>query len=272
MQSYDLRVVIADDEPITKMDLAEILTGVGYKIAAEASDGFDAVEFWSWADRDLSAVKSASDRAGIPVCGFNGDADLSLIDPAQREAYLAFLHRSLEAARFLGASGVTVHSNGLGLGGVVLAPREDLSHTVKLCSLYAGLAASARLAEEAGVTLYLEPLNISTDHPGNFLRDTQTAAELVRLIGSPRLKVLYDIYHMQLSEGRLCDTIRQYADTFGHVHAADAPGRREPGTGEIAFPRVYKALEAAGYTGLVGYELFPARSTREAVKAILDAG
>ena len=206
------------------------------RFQAAKEDGFDAVEFWSWADRDLSAVKSASDRAGIPVCGF------------------------------------TVHSNGLGPGGVVLAPREDLSHTVKLCSLYAGLAASARLAEEAGVTLYLEPLNISTDHPGNFLRDTQTAAELVRLIGSPRLKVLYDIYHMQLNEGRLCDTIRQYADTFGHVHAADAPGRREPGTGEIAFPRVYKALEAAGYTGLVGYELFPARSTREAVKAILDAG
>ena len=103
-------------------------------------------------------------------------------------------------------------------------------------------------------------------------RGRRTAAELVRLIGSPRLKVLYDIYHMQLNEGRLCDTIRQYADTFGHVHAADAPGRREPGTGEIAFPRVYKALEAAGYTGLVGYELFPARSTREAVKAILDAG
>lgn len=87
------------------------------RFQAAKEDGFDAVEFWSWADRDLSAVKSASDRAGIPVCGFNGDADLSLIDPAQREAYLAFLHRSLEAARFLGASGVTVHSNGLGLGG-----------------------------------------------------------------------------------------------------------------------------------------------------------
>lgn len=86
------------------------------RFQAAKEDGFDAVEFWSWADRDLSAVKSASDRAGIPVCGFNGDADLSLIDPAQREAYLAFLHRSLEAARFLGASGVTVHSNGLGRG------------------------------------------------------------------------------------------------------------------------------------------------------------
>lgn len=99
------------------------------RFQAAKEDGFDAVEFWSWADRDLSAVKSASDRAGIPVCGFNGDADLSLIDPAQREAYLAFLHRSLEAARFLGASGVTVHSNGLGLGGVVLAaPGGPLPH------------------------------------------------------------------------------------------------------------------------------------------------
>lgn len=77
---------------------------------------------------------------------------------------------------------------------------------------------------------------------------------------------------MQLNEGRLCDTIRQYADTFGHVHAADAPGRREPGTGEIAFPGSTRRWRPPGYTGLVGYELFPARSTREAVKAILDAG
>lgn len=151
------------------------------RFQAAKEDGFDAVEFWSWADRDLSAVKSASDRAGIPVCGFNGDADLSLIDPAQREAYLAFLHRSLEAARFLGASGVTVHSNGLGLGACA-APREDLSHTVKLCSLYAGLAASARLAEEAGVTLYLEPLNISSRPPRIIFCGTRRRqAELVRL-------------------------------------------------------------------------------------------
>ena len=139
----------------------------------------------------------------------------------------------------------------------MLAPREDLSHTVKLCSLYAGLAASARLAEEAGVTLYLEPLNISTDHPGNFLRDTQTAAELVRLIGSPRLKVLYDIYHMQLNEGRLCDTIRQYADTFGHVHAADAPGRREPGTGEIAFPGSTRRWRPPATQGWWAMSCFP---------------
>ena len=89
------------------------------------------------------------------------------------------------------------------------------------------------------------------------------------MIGSPRLRVLYDVYHMQLNEGCLCENIRRYGDTFGHVHVADAPGRHEPGTGEIAYRRVYTALEETGYDGFLGYELFPATTTREAVRAIL---
>lgn len=77
---------------------------------------------------------------------------------------------------------------------------------------------------------------------------------------------------MQLNEGRLCDTIRQYADTFGHVHAADALAAVSPVPGRSPSPGSTRRWRPAGYTGLVGYELFPARSTREAVKAILDAG
>ena len=125
------------------------------------------------------------------------------------------------------------------------------------------------LGEKWGVTLNLEPLNVVTDHPGNFLTRTQTAAELVRLIGSSRVRVLYDVYHMQLNEGCLCETIARYGDTFGHIHVADVPGRHEPGTGEIAYGRVYAALEAAGYDGLLGYELFPAADTASAVRAIM---
>ena len=112
-------------------------------------------------------------------------------------------------------------------------------------------------------------MNITTDHPGNFLRTTRMAAELTRLIGSPMLKVLYDVYHMQLNEGSLCDNIRAYGNQFGHIHIADAPGRHEPGTGEICYPRVLACLEEIGYTGLVGFELIPKTTTAEAVKAIL---
>ena len=227
------------------------------RFRAAKADGFDFVEFWSWTDKDLAAVKAAADAAGVGISGFNGDAELSLIDPARKTAYRAFLRRSLDAAMEIGARSVTVHSNGLGEGGRVLCPYDDLSDAVKLCTMFDTLKIAAEWAESCGVRINLEPLNVTTDHPGNFLRHTRTAAELTRLIGSPYLKVLYDVYHMQLNEGSLCDHIRAYADQFGHIHVADAPGRHEPGTGEIHYPAVFAALEQAGYRGLIGYELFP---------------
>ena len=95
-------------------------------------------------------------------------------------------------------------------------------------------------------------------------------AEICRLIGSPRLKLLYDVYHMQINEGCICDTISNYSDQFGHIHVADAPGRHEPGTGEINYTKVIRHLEACGYTGRVGYELFPSTDTATAVKAIME--
>ena len=238
------------------------------RFQAAKEDGFDFVEFWSWTDKDLTAVKAAAQRAGIGIAGFNGDAEYSLIDPAQKAPYLSFLRRSIAAAQALGARSLTIHSNGLGEGGAVLNAYPELSHTVKLCAMFDTLRDCAALAEESGIRLHLEALNVSVDHPGNFLQTTQMAAELTRLIGSPMLKILYDAYHMQLNEGSLCCNIRTYADQIGHVHIADAPGRHEPGTGEIRFQTVYACLEESGYTGLLGYELFPKTDTAAAVRAI----
>lgn len=239
------------------------------RFQAAKDDGFEFVEFWSWTDKDLDAVKAAAEKAGIGISGFNGDAELSLIDPEQKDAYLAFLRRSVEAARKVGARSVTIHSNGLGEGGAVIDRYDRLSGTVKLCAMYGTLLECAKIAEESGVFMNLEPLNVTTDHAGNFLQTTRMAAEMTRLIGSPMLKVLYDVYHMQLNEGSLCDTIRAYGDQFGHIHVADAPGRHEPGTGEINYPRVLDCLEKAGYRGLVGFELIPETTTAVAVKAIM---
>lgn len=240
------------------------------RFQAAKQDGFEFVEFWSWTDKDLDAVKAAADKAGIGISGFNGDADLSLVDPSQKDAYLAFLRRSVEAAKKVGARSVTIHSNGLGDGGAVINRYDELSDTVKLCAMFDALKECAKIAEESGVLMNLEPLNVTTDHAGNFLQTTRMAAEMTRLIGSPKLKVLYDAYHMQLNEGSLCDNIRAYGDQFGHIHAADAPGRHEPGTGEINYAGVFACLEETGYKGLVGFELIPKTSTAEAVKAIMN--
>lgn len=136
--------------------------------------------------------------------------------------------------------------------------------------MYDVLLECAAIAEKEEINLNLEALNITTDHEGNFLVNTQMGAEICRLIGSPRLKLLYDVYHMQLNEGSLCDNISRYCDQFGHIHVADAPGRHEPGTGEINYKHVIRHLEHCGYTGFVGYELFPADGTKNAVTAIMS--
>ena len=239
------------------------------RFQAAKNDGFEAVEFWDWRIRDLDATREAAEKAGIAISGFNGDAELSLIDPARKTAYKAFLRRSLDAAVRIGARSVTVHSNGLGEGGRVLCLYDDLSDAVKLCTMFDTLKIAAEWAETCGVQINLEPLNVTTDHVGNFLQHTRMAAEMTRLIGSPMLKVLYDAYHMQLNEGSLCDTIRAYGDQFGHVHVADAPGRHEPGTGEINYRAVFACLEEIGYEGMIGFELIPQTTTAEAVKAIM---
>lgn len=240
------------------------------RFQAAKNDGFDFVEFWNWTDKDLDAVKAASEKAGIGICGFNGDADYSLVDPTHREKYLAFLRRSVAAAKKIGAKSVTIHSNALGDGGIVVNHYSDLSDTVKLCSMYGTLEECAKIAEESGILMNLEPLNITTDHVGNFLAHTRMAAEMTRIIHSPMLKVLYDVYHMQLNEGSICDTIAQYGDQFGHVHIADAPGRHEPGTGEINYHTVFACLEKNHYGGCVGFELMPKSGTAEAVRAIMS--
>jgi hydroxypyruvate isomerase len=96
------------------------------------------------------------------------------------------------------------------------------------------------------------------------------AAEMIRLIDSDKLRILYDVYHMQLNEGSLIDTITEYIDTIGHMHIADAPGRHEPGTGEINYANIMKQLTKLNYSGIVGSELFPEHDTATAVKAIMS--
>ena len=164
------------------------------RFLAATKDGFDAVEFWDWRIRDLEATKRAACEAGIAIRGFNGDADYSLVDPEHREKYVKYLEESIRAAKAVGAGSVTIHSNALGEGGIVVDHYDNLYHTVKLCSLYRTLLDCVETAEREGINLNLEALNITTDHVGNFLENTQMGAEICRLIGSPRLKLLYDVY------------------------------------------------------------------------------
>jgi hydroxypyruvate isomerase len=125
-------------------------------------------------------------------------------------------------------------------------------------NLEQALSRAASIAEKAGFTLLLEPLNTHVDHAGYYLDSSAEAAELVRGVASPNLKLLYDIYHMQIMEGNLISTIQRHLDIIGHFHAAGVPGRAELDGGEIDYPRILQFLARSGYRGGFGLEYSPA--------------
>ena len=141
----------------------------------------------------------------------------------------------------------------------------------------AGLKKIALLAEKKGVTLCLEHLNTRDDshpmkgHPGYQGDDIDYVANIVRRVGSPRIKVLFDIYHVQIMNGDVIRRIEQCKDVIGHVHTAGNPGRAElDNNQEINYPPIMRKLLEIGYKGLVGQEFIPTRDPlaglREAVK------
>jgi hydroxypyruvate isomerase len=232
--------------------------------------GFDYLEFWSWQDKDIQKIKELCRANNLKIASFSGDQDFSMIDASQRADYVAFVQESIEMAKFLSCENLVIHSNALGENGVVIDHYANIANTNKIAAMLDVLKTVAIEAERSNVTLVLEALNTMVDHSGNFLASTRQAAELIRSVNSSHIKILYDIYHMQIMEGNIINTLNQYIDIIGYIHIADVPGRHEPGTGEINFGNVIKTLEKLKYDGIIGFELVPLQDSTTAVRRIID--
>lgn len=231
--------------------------------AAAAAAGFDAVEMW-WpfgapvpAPREVDDLVEAFGAAGVRLVLLN----LDLGDPTAGQHGLLSL--AAERSRFrdnVDAAAEVVHR----LGGTIVNshfgnPPSDASREALEETAIANLAFAAPRVAAAGAMLVLEPLN-PADFPRYGLTRTAEAVALARhatTAGGAPVRVLFDIYHMQRAEGDLITRIRAFAAEIGHVQVADAPDRGRPGTGEIAFERVFAELERAGYDGFVGLEYRP---------------
>ena len=137
-------------------------------------------------------------------------------------------------------------------------------------SIIDGLRAAAEIVEREKLLLVLEPLNILVDHAGQFLSSSLEAFEIVKEAGSASVKVLFDIYHQQVTEGNLTANIRDHIDLIGHFHVADVPGRHEPGTGEINYVNLFREIERTGYQGYVGLEYLPLGEVEEPLRKVID--
>lgn len=239
------------------------------RIKKAADQGFDAIEFWNWDNKDMTAIQKTVVSAGIEVATFQSNRGGTLINPEHRAGFISGIKETMEMANVMGTKKLFILTDELGDDRSVKFQFPELSEDDKYQSVYEGLRAISLLAEEFGIQLVLEPLNNLVDHAGYWLKNSDVGFGLVRKIDSPYIKLLFDIYHQQITEGNIITSLTKNLDAIGHIHVADVPGRHEPGTGELNFLNIIKKLKAAGYEDYVGLEFDPTINSEDAVEEIL---
>lgn len=231
------------------------------RIGKVAAVGLKAFEFWGWGNKDIDAIKAAKNKYGLQVATFGSDVGGALVDPANRAKLPDGMKKSVEVAKKLDCKCLLV-TTGNEMAGVERAKQHQ--------SIVDGLKVAAKIVEDAGIMLALEPLNILVNHKGYYLATSQEGFQIIDEVGSPNVKLLFDIYHQQITEGNLIANITGNIGKISHFHVADVPGRHEPGTGEINYRNVFKAISEAGYGDFVGLEYWPVGSDNDSLKALLD--
>ena len=223
------------------------------RIKAAKRDHNDAIEFWKWSNKDVDAISNISKSLGINVALMNIDSaneqlssDLSrgILSHGRKDEFISAIKETVPVLKRLGADRM-----------IILAGDQDFSipHKVALENIYNVLRAAAPIAEDAGVTLLLEPLN-TYDRPSYVMPYSSDAFDIVRGISSPSVKVLLDIYHTQRMEGNIIDIIENNIDYIGHFHVANSPYRCEPDFGEIDYREVLSVINKTSYSNYVGFE------------------
>jgi hydroxypyruvate isomerase len=133
------------------------------------------------------------------------------------------------------------------------------------------LKEAAAVCEPSGLVMVLEPLNHWRDHPGLFLSGSPQAYAICKAVGSPSCKILFDIYHQQISEGNLIPNMDRAWDEIAYIQTGDNPGRKEPTTGEINYRNVFRHLHRKGYTGILGMEHGNSKPGKEGELAVIHA-
>ena len=222
--------------------------------------GFERVEFQSPYDVELAALADVVQRSGLGVELFNlpagnvaaGDRGLGT-DPRRTEEFREGVARAIQIAERLGVRKINC---------LVGKRLPDVTFEESMDVLLANLAYAAEELGKRGILSLVEPLN-PFDSPDYIVPTPTSGFTLVERVGHPNLKVQYDLYHAQRTEGNLVHTIEQRLNLIGHIQIADAPDRNEPGTGEINWPFVFERIDAAGYDGTIGAEYTPSEGNTE---------
>lgn len=230
------------------------------KKVAEA--GFSHYEFWQWNQpgKDIDAIARTNRELGLHPTQFS--AFWGITHPDRRAPFVEAVRAAVPVAKKLNVKKLCV---------VAGEEAEGLSRDEQDRAVIEALKAGAAVVEPEGITLILEPLNVLVDHPRQLVVHSGHAARIVKAVGSAHVKILFDAYHQQISEGNLTGNIRKYKDLIGYYQVADHPGRHEPGTGEVNYAHVFRVIHDVGYMGAVGLEMSPRSDPIAALKAVRRA-
>ena len=223
------------------------------------------VGLWNWPEHDLNLLE----KCGATFTIMNGYLEGRLADDDGADQLLRSAAETIEVGKRLSVQRLNLHGTGLGEGGIPVVQSNVVTGAMWLKAKDT-LNRICDLAEREGVVFTLENLNL-LDHPGCPFGSTADVLALVSSVNRPQLQINLDLYHTQIGEGDLVRWCEKCLPWIGEVQIADNPGRCEPGSGEINYFHVAKALAAMGYDGPVGMEAFASGDAEAALDAFRTA-
>ncbi len=219
-----------------------------------ADQGFSAFEDNSLSNRDVSLQKRIGEtlvdrqmEMGVFVGNWKvrrGDG-LAKGDPEVRQAFVEEMKSSVEVAKRVNATWMTIV---LGNRHHRLEPDYQTAHIVET------LKQASAVLEPHGLVMVIEPLNHLHNHPDVFLSKVPHAYLICKAVNSPSCKILFDLYHQQITEGNIIQNIDYAYSETGYFQIGDVPGRKEPTTGEMNYRNIFKHIHSKGYSGILGME------------------
>ena len=217
------------------------------KLGLAAEWGLPGVE-WLGAKGDGAEFRKFADPLGIQLSCIGGAGKIApgqMVLLSDHDKVVAQFEERVALAKAFGCKSL------IGLSGNA---RDDATPEEQTKYILQCLERLAPIAESNDVVLVMEALNPLVDHQGYFLTRTDQTMAILNDIDSPNVKMCFDIYHQQITEGNVIRNLSENIDRIGHFHVADNPGRKEPGTGELNYTNIFKAIHKTGYTDFVALE------------------
>lgn len=204
--------------------------------------GFKAFEFWNWSDKNLDEIELTINQTGIILTGFLTEPKPQPNHPDKHDHFLNGLKNSIPVAQRLGSKFLYMQ------GGDIV---DNLSRAEQTSSLIDALKKAAKILENTGIILLLEPVS---DNSNGFLELTTEGLHIIEQVNSPEVRLLYDIYHAAVLGEDLDTIVSNHTSLIGHIHLADYPGRGRIGSGTLDLEALVNNVKKQGYTGEFGYE------------------